>query len=505
MIEYVLAIDQGTTGTTVMLFDREGRAVDRRYRELEQHFPSPGWVEHDAEEIWAHVASLIAEIARDWSLSPLNLKAIGITNQRETVVIWDRRTGRPLHRAIVWQCRRTAERCRTLKEQGLEGEIHQKTGLYLDPYFTGSKLEWLLQHADGAREAQARGDLACGTIDSWLIWNLTGGDVHATDVTNASRTLLFDINTLRWDDGLLDLFGVSKSALPEVRPSVGRFGATRGVDGFPDGIPISGCAGDQQAALFGQACFEPGMVKNTYGTGAFLLMNAGETPPATHGTGLLSTVAWAIESLDRPVYAVEGSVFVAGAVVQWLRDGLGLIGSAAETQALAASVEDSGGVFFVPAFVGLGAPEWDPFARGAILGITRGTTKAHLVRAALESIAFQSRDVIEAMRQATGRDLEIVRVDGGASANDLLLQFQADILGTSVERPQMVETTALGAAFMAGIAEGVWSGTDEVAKAWRSERIFAPAMTQDARDALIGSWRRAVERSKAWADRENVV
>ena len=498
MLEYVLAIDQGTTGTTVMLFDREGRAVDRRYRELEQHFPSPGWVEHDAEEIWAHVASLIAEIARDWSLSPLNLKAIGITNQRETVVIWDRRTGRPLHRAIVWQCRRTAERCRTLKEQGLEGEIHRKTGLYLDPYFSGSKLEWLLQHADGAREAQARGDLACGTIDSWLVWNLTGGDVHATDVTNASRTLLFDINTLRWDDGLLDLFGVSKSALPEVRPSVGRFGATRGVDGFPDGIPISGCAGDQQAAFFGQACFEPGMVKNTYGTGAFLLMNAGDTPPATHGTGLLSTVAWAIESLDRPVYAVEGSVFVAGAVVQWLRDQLGLIEAAEQTEAISLSVSDTGGVYFVPAFVGLGAPFWDPYARGTIVSITRGTRKEHLIRAALEAIAYQIKDLVDNMTSLTGVAPQGVRVDGGAAANRFLLQFQADLLGARVERPKFLETTALGAAYLAGLAVGVWRDQEELSRLWQLDEVFTPQIDAERREGLYSGWRRAVDQSRDW-------
>jgi len=498
-LEYVLAIDQGTTGTTVMLFDREGRTVDRRYRELTQHFPRPGWVEHDAEEIWEHVRELIAETARAWSLSPSNLRALGITNQRETVVLWDRKTGRPLHRAIVWQCRRTAERCRSLKDQGLEAKIHEKTGLYLDPYFSGSKIEWLLDHVDGARDAARRGDLACGTIDSWLIWNLTGGLVHATDATNASRTLLFDIRSLKWDDELLELFRVPAGILPEVRPNVGRFGATRGVAGFPDGIPISGCAGDQQAALFGQACFEPGMVKNTYGTGAFLLMNSGGTPPATRGSGLLATLAWAIGSLDRPVYAAEGSVFVAGAVVQWLRDGLGLIKSAAETEALATSVPDNGGVYFVPAFVGLGAPEWDPFARGLIAGLTRGTKKEHLVRAALESIAFQSRDVIEAMRKATGSDLEGVRIDGGASANNFLAQFQADILGTSVERPQMVETTAMGAAFMAGLAEGVWSSLDEIKVIWRSDRVFTARMSQSEREALVASWRRAVERAKGWA------
>ena len=499
-MEYVLAIDQGTTGTTVMLFDREGRAVDRRYRELPQHFPRPGWVEHDAGEIWEHAASLIAETAEAWRLTPANLRAIGITNQRETVVVWDRKTGRPLHNAVVWQCRRTAERCRSLKEQGLEGEIHRKTGLYLDPYFSATKLEWLLRHAGGAGEALARGRLAAGTVDTWLIWNLTGGRVHATDATNASRTLLFDIRAMRWDDGLLDLFGVPRSILPEVRPSVGRFGATRGVSGFPDGIPISGCAGDQQAALFGQACFEPGMVKNTYGTGAFLLMNSGHAPPRTEGTGLLATVAWAAGGLDRPVYAAEGSVFVAGAAVQWLRDGLGLIRSAAETEALATSVPDSGGVYFVPAFAGLGAPHWDPFARGAILGLTRGTRKEHLVRAALESIAFQSRDVIEAMRRAAGGGLETVRVNGGASANDFLLQFQADILGTPVERPGIIETTALGAAYMAGLAEGVWSGLEEVARGWRSDRVFTPRMGEEEREARVRSWRRAVERARAWVD-----
>jgi len=496
-MHYVLAIDQGTTGSTLILFDELGREVDRRYREIRQYYPAPGWVEHDPVEIWEGVREMMAELAAEHSLNQRNLAGIGITNQRETVVVWERESGRPVHRAIVWQCRRTSDLCRRLKAEGHEPRVQEKTGLFLDPYFSATKLQWILDEVHGARRRAERGELACGTIDSWLIWQLTGGAVHATDVSNASRTLLFDLDARAWDPELCRLFNVPWEILPEVRPTAGDFGVTSGVLGFPDGIPIGSAAGDQQAALFGQACFSRGMVKNTYGTGAFLLLQTGEErfKPAN---GLLSTAAWAIGDLSRTQYAVEGSVFIAGAVVQWLRDELGLINSAAETEAIARSVPDAGGVYLVPAFVGLGAPYWDPYARGTLVGLTRGSRKEHLVRAALEAIAYQTRDVVDSMAGATGLSLKGMRVDGGAAANRFLLQFQADILGISVERPKILETTALGAAYLAGIAVGVWKDLNELSRLWQRDEVFEPAIDMERREALYRGWRRAVERAREW-------
>ena len=496
-MHYVLAIDQGTTGSTLILFDELGREVDRRYREIRQYYPAPGWVEHDPVEVWEGVREMMAELAAEHSLNQRNLAGIGITNQRETVVVWERESGRPVHRAIVWQCRRTSDLCRRLKAEGHEPRVQEKTGLFLDPYFSATKLQWILDEVHGARRRAERGELACGTIDSWLIWQLTGGAVHATDVSNASRTLLFDLDARAWDPELCRLFNVPWEILPEVRPTAGDFGVTSGVLGFPDGIPIGSAAGDQQAALFGQACFSRGMVKNTYGTGAFLLLQTGEErfKPAN---GLLSTAAWAIGDLSRTQYAVEGSVFIAGAVVQWLRDELGLINSAAETEAIARSVPDAGGVYLVPAFVGLGAPYWDPYARGTLVGLTRGSRKEHLVRAALEAIAYQTRDVVDSMAGATGLSLKGMRVDGGAAANRFLLQFQADILGISVERPKILETTALGAAYLAGIAVGVWKDLNELSRLWQRDEVFEPAIDMERREALYRGWRRAVERAREW-------
>lgn len=496
-MRYLLAIDQGTTGSTLILFDELGREVDRRYREITQHYPAPGWVEHDPLEIWHGVRAMMAELAAAHGLNGGNLAGIGITNQRETVVVWERESGRPIHPAIVWQCRRTSDLCRRLKEDGHESMVQEKTGLLLDPYFSATKIRWILDAVEGARRRAERGELACGTVDAWLIWQLTGGAVHATDVSNASRTLLFNLDTLAWDPELCRLFDVPGALLPEVKPSSGEYGVTRGVEGFPDGIPITGSAGDQQAALFGQACFERGMVKNTYGTGAFLLLQTGRER-FRPGNGLLATAAWALGDLRRTQYAIEGSVFVAGAVVQWLRDELGLIRSAAETEAIARSVPDTGGVYLVPAFVGLGAPYWDPYARGALVGLTRGSGKAHLVRAALESIAYQTRDVVESMAAATGLSLKGMRVDGGAAANRFLLQFQADVLGTSVERPRFLETTALGAAYLAGLGAGVWRDLSELSRLWQLDEVFEPGIDESRRQALYGGWRRAVQRAREW-------
>ncbi|HVM54257.1 MAG TPA: glycerol kinase GlpK [Acidimicrobiales bacterium] len=486
----VVAIDAGTTGVRAFAVDDAGRPAGWSYREFTQHFPRPGWVEHDAEEIWAAVQATLAEL-----LGTLDqpVAAIGITDQRETVVVWDRRTSRPRHRAIVWQDRRTAGRCDELREAGHLPLVRDRTGLVLDPYFSSTKLEWLLR--EGGVEADA--DLAFGTVDSWVLWNLTGGAVHATEPSNASRTLLYDIRDLSWSDELCSLFGVPASVLPEVRPSSGRFGVTTGGAGVPAGIPVSGIAGDQQAALFGQACVRPGMAKNTYGTGSFLLMNVGSACPDPV-EGLLTTVGWTIDGEPGAVYALEGAVFVTGAAVQWLRDGLQIIDDAAEIEALAASVDSTDGVYLVPAFTGLGSPWWDPYARGAVVGITRGTGRAHLARATLEAIAFQSRDVVEAMCAASGERLRSLRADGGASANDLLLQLQADQLQAPVQRPVIQETTALGAAYLAGLAEGVWSSLDEVAAQWRLDVEVAPAVDAAAADAAYAQWRRAVERSLRW-------
>jgi glycerol kinase len=483
---HVLAIDQGTTGSTVMIFDQAGRVRGRGYSEFRQYYPRPGWVEHDPEEIWTVTARVMRAALRSARLKPADIAAIGITNQRETTVLWDRVTGKPLHRAIVWQDRRTAPICDALKAQGAETMIREKTGLVTDPYFSGTKLQWLFDHVKGARDKVQR--TAFGTIDSWLIWKLTDGRVHATDYTNASRTLLFNIRERRWDAELLRLLNVPAEVLPQVVPSAGIV-ATTDARVFGAEIPIAGIAGDQQAALFGQACFRPGLVKNTYGTGCFLLMYTGDTAVESR-RGLLTTMACAADG--RPAYAVEGSIFVAGAAVQWLRDGLGLLKSARESARLARQADSTLGVYLVPAFVGLGAPYWDAAARGALVGLTRGVTKAHVVRATLEALAYQTRDVVDTMAAESGRPLGGLRVDGGASANDFLMQFQADLLGVTVDRPNVVETTALGAALLAGVGVGLWKSERDLERVRQPDRIFKPRMAPEKREALYQGWRRAV-------------
>ena len=482
----VLAIDQGTTGTTALVLDAEGEVLGRGYAELPQHFPKPGWVEHDGGEIWQSVAAATqAALAHAGG----GIAAIGITNQRETTLLWERAGSKPVAPAIVWQDRRTSERCAQLARSGAGPEIRRRTGLVLDAYFSATKLEWLLtQHRELRRPAED-GDLAFGTVDSWLLWKLTGGAVHATDPTNASRTMLFDIRRRRWDEALLKRFGVPAAVVPEVKPSSGIFGVTRGFDPLPDGIPIGGIAGDQQAALFGQGCVTPGTSKNTYGTGCFLLLHTGTTPVASRA-GLLTTVACGPRG--EAAYALEGSVFIAGAAIQWLRDGLGLLSRAEQSETMARSVDDSGGVVLVPAFVGLGAPYWRADVRGALLGLTRGTTKAHIVRAALESLAFQTRDLADAMARDARRPVRALRVDGGAVANDFLMQYQADLLGIPVQRPRVIETTALGAGLLAGLAAGVWSSQEELERARRIERQFEPEKPKSWRDAEYGRWQRAV-------------
>jgi glycerol kinase len=485
----ILAIDQGTTGTTALLLDRRGDVRGRGYAELPQHFPQPGRVEHDGEEIWTSVERSVAAALRKAKVGGRTIAAIGITNQRETVLVWDRASGRPVAPAIVWQDRRTTARCDALRREGFEPEVRRRTGLVLDPYFSATKLEWLLQRQRGLRARARAGRVAFGTVDSWLLWKLTGGAVHATDPTNASRTMLFNLRRRKWDASLLDRFGVPAAMLPEVRPSSGVFGHTRGVRGLPDGIPIAGNAGDQQAALFGQGCVRPGQSKNTYGTGCFLLLHLGGKPVVSRA-GLLTTVA--CDANGGAAYALEGSVFIAGAAIQWLRDGLGVIADAAESEALAASVPDSGGVVLVPAFVGLGAPYWRADVRGAMFGLTRGTTRAHVVRATLESLAFQSRDLVEAMAHEAGGRLRALRVDGGAAANDLLMQLQADLLGVPVIRPRVLETTALGAGLLAGLGIGFWTRQSELDRARRVDRVFHPARSKRWRDAEYRRWQEAV-------------
>ncbi len=483
---HVLAIDQGTTGTTVMVFDAAGRVRGRGYSEFRQHYPRPGWVEHDAEEIWRVTERVIRAAVRSARLKPKDLAGIGITNQRETTVLWDRITGKPVHRAIVWQDRRTAPICEALKAQGAAATIHAKTGLVTDPYFSGTKLQWLFDHVKGARDKAGR--LAFGTIDSWLIWKLTGGRVHVTDYTNASRTLLFNIHSRQWDEQLLGLLKVPGEVLPRVVRSAGVAGTTD-VKSFGAEVPIAGIAGDQQAALFGQACFRPGLVKNTYGTGCFLLMYTGDSAVDSK-RGLLTTMACAADG--GPAYAIEGAVFIAGAAVQWLRDGLGVLKQAKESEPLAKTVDSTLGVYLVPAFVGLGAPYWDAAARGALVGLTRGVTKAHVVRAALESLAYQTRDVVDTMVAESGRPLTGLRVDGGAAANNFLMQFQADVLGATVDRPKVVETTALGAALLAGLGVGLWKSERDLEHVRRPDRVFRPRMAPERREALYQGWRRAV-------------
>jgi glycerol kinase len=493
MRDFILALDQGTTSSRSIVFDHDGRPVAMAQREFTQHFPRSGWVEHDAEEIWATQAATIAEVLVRARLSAGDIAAIGITNQRETTVLWDRRTGRPVAPAIVWQDRRTAEACDRLKADGLEPEVARRTGLLLDPYFSGTKLAWLLDHVPDARARAQRGELAFGTIDSWLAWQLSGGARHVTDASNASRTLLLDVATGDWDEFMLDLLRIPRAVLPEVLASSSSDNAAVAViDGRS--IPIAGIAGDQQAALFGQACFEPGMAKNTYGTGCFLLMNTGAAPLVS-ANRLLTTIAWQTTARS---YALEGAVFVGGAVVQWLRDGLGIIERSGDVEALAASVPDSGGMYLVPAFTGLGSPHWDAYARGTMVGLSRGTTRAHIARAALEAIAFQSAEVLQAMERDSGRPLIELRVDGGATANDLLMQFQADLLGVPVVRPRVTETTALGAAYLAGLGVGFWQSPAEVAANWRAERSFEPKMSRDEARARLARWSQAVTRSRDW-------
>ena len=491
MAQYILAIDQGTTGTTVVVLDKELAVRGRVNREFPQIFPQPGWVEHDPEAIWQSTQDTIAAAVAQAGASPSEIVAVGITNQRETTVIWERASGRPIHNAIVWQDRRTAERLGRLKADGLEERFRAGTGLVLDPYFSGSKIEWILDHVDGARAAATRGELAFGTIDTWILWKLTGGAAHKTDVSNASRTLLMDLHAQRWDDELLGHLNVPRAVLPQICGNAEVFGEVRGVPGLADGTPVSGMAGDQQAALFGQACFDAGEAKCTYGTGAFLLMNTGSVPVRSHA-GLLTTAAWRIGGVST--YALEGSAFIAGAVVQWLRDGLELFASAPEVEALAASVPDSGGVVFVPALTGLGAPHWNPDARGVIHGLTRGTTRGHVARAALEGIAFQNVDILTAMESDLGHPLTTLKVDGGACANNLLMQFQADTLGVPIVRPVMTDTTALGSALLAGLAVGVFSDLDAIRATWQADRAFTPQMADDERAAHMARWRRGLAR-----------
>jgi glycerol kinase len=494
-MRHVVAIDQGTTGSTVLVLDEQLRVVGRDTREFRQIYPQPGWVEHDPEDIWASVEAALAGALR--GVDTASVAAVGITNQRETVVIWERATLKPVGNAIVWQDRRTAERCAALKAAGREDEVRKLTGLVLDPYFSATKLEWRLAKDAALKKRAAAGELCFGTIDSYLIARLTGGAVHATDVTNASRTLLFGLESMSWEPAMLELFQVPAEMLPDVRPSAGAFGETRGVRGLPDGVPITGVAGDQQSALFGQACFAPGDAKCTYGTGAFILMNTGDRPVPSR-SGLLTTVAWKLGAgaeSGETRYALEGAAFIAGAAVQWLRDGLGLIQNAAEIEALAGEVDDSGGVTLVPAFAGLGAPHWRPDARGIITGLTRGTTRAHIARACLEGIALQNHDLLKAMEVDSGRALGTLKVDGGASANDLLMQMQADILGTTIVRPEVIETTALGAASLAGLGAGVWKSRGDIARVWREERRFTPSGDRARVDAALARWKQAVARA----------
>nr|Q47ER3.1 RecName: Full=Glycerol kinase; AltName: Full=ATP:glycerol 3-phosphotransferase; AltName: Full=Glycerokinase; Short=GK [Dechloromonas aromatica RCB] len=494
--QFVLALDQGTTSTRAILFGRKGDIHGVAQQEITQHYPQPGWVEHDAEEIWQAQLAVARAALRDNGILAKQIVAVGMTNQRETTVLWDRSSGEPLHRAIVWQDRRTAGLCDELTTAGHAGLFRERTGLVLDAYFSGTKLKWLLDHIPGARSRAERGELAFGTIDSWLTWKLSGGRAHVTDPSNASRTLLFDIHRCCWDEELLALLDIPMALLPRIVDSSGEI-ATIAAEWLGAEIPLSGIAGDQQAATFGQVCLQHGMAKNTYGTGCFLLMNTGQAPMASCHR-LLTTIGW--QRQGKTTYLLEGSVFMGGATVQWLRDGLGLISSADQIESLAASVADNGGVYLVPAHTGLGAPYWDPFARGALFGMTRGTTRAHIARAALEAIAFQSADVLQAMEKDAGQSLSELRVDGGAARNDLLMQFQADLLGVPVVRPQVTETTALGAAYLAGLAVGFWQDEAELTALWRADRRFEPSMAEDRRSALFADWHRAVERSLHWAN-----
>ena len=497
---YILALDQGTTSCRALVFNRKGEIISTAQKEFQQYFPKSGWVEHDAEEIRAVQSGMASEALSRAGLNPGHIRAIGITNQRETVVVWDRKTGKPIYNAIVWQDKRTAAYCDQLKKDGKQPLIREKTGLVIDAYFSGTKVKWILDNVDGAREKAASGDLLLGTIDTWLIWNMTGGSLHITDVTNACRTLFFNINTLEWDAELLELLGIPKSMLPEVRESSEVYGHTD--SGFlKEGIPIAGIAGDQQAALFGQMCTRQGMVKNTYGTGCFMLMNIGDTPIVSKNN-LLTSIGWKIKG--KTTYVLEGSIFIAGAVVQWLRDGLKIIGKSPEVESLASSVPDSDGVYFVPAFAGLGAPYWNQQARGALFGLTRGSTDAHIARAALESIAYQTMDILKAMQADAGIPIRELRVDGGATVNDLLMQFQADVLNTETVRPEIVETTVMGAAFLAGLAVGYWDNLEEIQQIWKVDRRFTPREERQDIEIGIQGWYRAIRALESWAaDSEN--
>ncbi|SET02619.1 glycerol kinase GlpK [Anaerobranca gottschalkii] len=493
--KYILSLDQGTTSSRAIIFDHDGNIVAASQKEFTQIYPKPGWVEHDPMEIWGTQSGVAREVLEKAGISPFEIAAIGITNQRETTVVWDKNTGKPVYNAIVWQCRRTANICDDLKSKGLEEYIRENTGLVVDAYFSGTKVKWILDNVEGAREKAEKGDLLFGNIDTWLIWNLTRGKVHVTDYSNASRTMLFNIKELKWDEKILAELNIPLSMLPEVKPSSCVYGHTDEATFGGAMIPIAGAAGDQQAALFGQACFQPGMAKNTYGTGCFMLMNTGEKRVPSNN-GLLTTLAWGVDG--KVEYALEGSIFIAGAVVQWLRDELKIIRDAQDTEYMATKVKDSNGVYLVPAFVGMGAPYWDMYARGTIVGLTRGAKAEHIIRAALESIAYQTRDVLEAMQEDSGIDLHTLKVDGGAVANNFLMQFQADILGVQVDRPQVTETTALGAAYLAGLAVGFWKNKDEIAAKWSVDRIFHPQMEDGEKENLYSGWKRAVERALKW-------
>jgi len=492
----ILAIDQGTTGSTALLFDDEGQVVSTAYREVQQIYPNPGWVEQDAKELYRSSLTVAQEALQKAGITVSQVKVVGITNQRETTIVWDRHTGEPVNNAIVWQCRRTAPMCEELKQKGMSQSIREKTGLIIDAYFSATKLRWILDNVPQGQYRAQQGDLLFGTVDSWLIWNLTGGSIHITDYSNACRTMLFNIHTLQWDRELLDALDIPEVVLPQVMPSSQLYGETAvGLLGNST-VPLGALAGDQQAALFGQACYTPGMAKNTYGTGSFILLNTGSRPVPSE-KGLVTTLAWKIA--DEVNYAMEGSIFITGAAVQWLRDGLGLIVDAADSEALASSVPDSSGVYFVPAFVGLGAPYWDMYARGTIVGLTRGTSREHLVRATLEAIAYQARDVVEAMGTEADLQIPLLRVDGGGTANAFLMQFQADILGIPIQVAAVVETTALGAAYLAGLAMGMWRDTDDIARRWRPAKTYEPSMSIDQRETLYAGWKRAVERAQNWA------
>ncbi len=493
--KYILAIDQGTTGSTIIIFDKKGGIASRAYREFPQIFPKPGWVEHDPVKIWQSVKLTITDALKAGKIKGSEIAAIGITNQRETTIIWDRKTGRSIYNAIVWQCRRTAQICDALKKKGLEPYVQKATGLKIDAYFSGTKIKWILDNVRGARRARGGrcGGLAFGTVDTWIIWNLTDGKSHVTDYSNASRTMIYNIRKLDWDEKLLKILRIPRSLLPKVVPSSGIAGRTKGLGVLPDGIPIAGIAGDQQAALFGQGCHEPGDIKNTYGTGCFMLVNTG-TKAVNSKTGLLTTIAWGIDK--KVFYALEGSVFIAGAAIQWIRDGLGLIKKAAETEAIAESVPDTGGVYFVPAFVGLGAPYWNMYARGTITGITRGTTRAHLVRATLESLAYQTKDVLLCMQTDSHLKIRSMKVDGKAAENGFLMQFQADILPAKVIRPKIIDTTALGAAYLAGLGVGFWKNRNELKKLWKIDKIFSPKMERTQRNKLYQGWEKAISQAQ---------